>query len=244
MPMVAFMSADNDADAKATVKSGASRGTAASAPAMPRRLLEGYRRFRRDTFPTQRSLLETLAQGQSPRIMIIACADSRVDPATIFQALPGELFIIRNVANLVPPFEEEGTFHGTSAALEFAVTGLEVSDIVVLGHARCGGIAACLAAGEGGLEGRFVGPWVALAAKGREEVVQALPNASPEERQRALELAAIRHSLDHLMTFDFVRDQCRSNHLTLHGAWFSIASGELHWLDRTSGRFAPVPVED
>lgn len=204
------------------------------------RLWEGYRRFRRGRYAREAQRFRELATGQAPKVMIIACADSRAAPSTIFSAAPGELFVVRNVANLVPPYAETDGHHGTSAAIEFAVTGLKVEHIVVMGHANCGGIAACLAHGEAESVGRFIGPWVSIANEAREEVLTALSDAMPQERQAALERVAIQHSLLALEGFPFVREAVARGRLKLHGAWFSIADGALHWLDRDSGAFFPV----
>jgi carbonic anhydrase len=168
--------------------------------------------------------------------MIVACADSRVDPATIFSAAPGELFVVRNVAALVPPYEEQGAYHGTSAALEFAVTVLGVASIVVLGHGLCGGVAAALAAAERKPAGRFIGPWVELLAGVREELLRDAPVQDPAERQQTMEQMAIEHSLQNLMSFPFVAERMAQGSLALEGAWFSIAQGELRWLDQDTGR--------
>ena len=208
---------------------------------IPDDLRDGYRRFRAGRYVREAARYWALAAGQRPRTMVIGCADSRVDPATIFAAGPGELFVVRNVAALVPPCEQGGTFHGTSAAIEFAVSVLAVSTIVVLGHGMCGGVAAALAAAERRLDGRFIQPWVELLAGVRDEVVAARPDAGPADRQKALEERAVRHSLDNLMGFPFVAAAVASGALTLHGAWFSIADGELRWLDADTGAFVAVP---
>lgn len=215
---------------------------------IPEQLLSGYRRFRVTRYPEQAALLDELIDGQSPSIMIIACADSRVDPATIFGAGPGQLFVVRNVANLVPPLDRSEGFHGTSAAIEFAVKGLQVRDIVIMGHAHCGGIAACLAAADDGAghglparpAGEFISPWVEIAAPAREAVLAA-GESDPEQRQRALEYASIGLSLNNLRSFPFVAEAEAAGRLTLHGAWFAIRGGLLHWRDPRSGSFTPVP---
>lgn len=205
-------------------------------------LWSGYRDFRAERYSQQRALFSRLARGQDPAIMVIACADSRADPAMIFSAAPGELFIVRNVANLVPPYEEEGQFHGTAAALEFAVEGLGVSEIVVMGHASCGGIDACLGVAAGKPTGRFIGPWVSLLDDLRTQVLAKHPNGSPDEIRLAMEQAAIGKSLSNIETYPFAKHAIQSGLLTLHGAWFSIATGELNWRDAQNGQFAPVPV--
>lgn len=198
---------------------------------MPPELHEGYQRFRREQYVHQHERYKELAQGQSPATMIVACADSRVDPATIFSAAPGELFVVRNVAALVPPYEETGTYHGTSAALEFAVDGLHVSNIVVMGHAMCGGVAAALAIADKRPVGRFIAPWVNLLAEAREQVLIQTEDSHPALRQQAMERMAILASLNNMLTFPFLAKAVDEGRLSIHGAWFSIASGELHWLD-------------
>ena len=178
--------------------------------------------------------------------MVIGCADSRVDPTRIFDSAPGEIFVMRNVANLVPPYEADGATHGSSAAVEFAVTQLEVDHIVVMGHARCGGITASLTgkfddAAEG--HGAFIGRWMAHIAPARDQV-RAAARISPDiDAQQALELAAVRLSLDNLMTFPFVADRVASGRLRLQGTHFDIADGILRVLDPVSGRFEPVPFD-
>ena len=207
---------------------------------LPSEILAGYRRFRAERYAREVEKYRALAEGQRPRTLVIGCADSRVDPATIFSAGPGELFVVRNVAALVPPEEEVGTYHGTSAALEFAVTVLEVSNIVVLGHAACGGIEAALRAADEPPVGRFVGPWVEQLAQARTKVL-AREDIKPEERQRALEHAAVIQSLENLMSFPFVAEAVAAGKLLLNGAWFSIAEGRLLMLDDATGAFEPVP---
>jgi carbonic anhydrase len=207
---------------------------------IPEQLRSGYTQFRQERFSLESERYRQLARGQKPRTMIIGCADSRVDPATIFSAGPGELFVVRNVAALVPPYEENGAYHGTSAAIEFAVTGLGVSNIVVLGHGLCGGVAAALSAAEQRPVGRFIGPWVELLAEARAEVLERTSSGQPELRQKALERMAIVHSLKNLMRFPFVADAVAEGRLALGGGWFSIAEGALEWFDDKSGVFEPV----
>jgi carbonic anhydrase len=207
---------------------------------MPVDLRDGYRRFRDFRLEQEAERYRSLAQEQKPSTMVIGCADSRVDPSTIFGAAPGELFVVRNIAALVPPFEETGTYHGTSAAIEFAVTALKVDNIVVLGHGMCGGIAASLAVAESRPVGRFVKPWVELIGALRDELVDRIPASQPEQRQRALERMAIQQSIENLQTFPFVAEAVDGGSLELHGAWFSIADAELQWLDWDSGVFEPI----
>ena len=204
-------------------------------------LLDGYRRFRSDGWSRQRDRWTRLAEGQSPKVMVIACSDSRVDPATIFDTSPGEMFVVRNVANLVPPFEVGGGRHGVSAALEFAVTQLEVPEILVMGHGQCGGVHAALSRrfenappGAGG----FIAHWIDLLDDARDEVIRRFGGG--DAAIRALEEETVRVSLRNLRTFPPVLDRERAGTLKLHGAYFAIADGTLHLLDETSGEFGPA----
>lgn len=208
------------------------------------RLIEGYRRFRHDRYADEVEEWRKLAEGQRPRTMIVACSDSRVDPATIFSAGPGELFVVRNVANLVPPFSDDMLHHGTSAALEFAVSALEVQQIVVMGHGECGGIRACLEGAQGGPVSYFIGPWVEIAAPARDEILRTENWTTDHDMRRTLERAAILLSLENLRTFPFVREAIRERRLRLDGAWFSIGEGELYWLDSETHEFRRVPADD
>ena len=209
-----------------------------------RALLEGYGRFRENGWTRERERWTSLAEGQSPRVMMIACSDSRVDPAQIFDTSPGEIFVVRNVANLVPPCEARaGGRHGVSAALEFAVTQLEVSDIVVIGHESCGGCAAALTGqfdrAEQG-EGHFIADWIQLLDEARTRVRSDCGGTLDPEAFRAMELAGVRSSLANLRTFPWVADREADGRLTLHGAYFSIVEGVLHLLDESSGEFRPA----
>ena len=209
-------------------------------------LLDGYRRFRAGPYVEQRQRYDALAnKGQAPKVMVIACADSRVDPTRVFDATPGQMFVLRNVAALVPPYEPGGGQHGASAAIEYAVTQLEVDHILVFGHAQCGGIQASLdgrfdAAPEG--RGGFIGAWMSMIAAERDRV-RAAAAAHPDlNAQEMLELAAIRVSLDHLLSFPFVADRVAAGTLGLQGAHFGIADGGLRVLDRATDQFVPVAI--
>lgn len=206
-------------------------------------LLTGYRRFRGGTWQGERQRFVALGEGQDPGVMIIACADSRVDPATIFDTVPGQTFVVRNVANLVPPYERGGGLHGVSAALEYAVSVLKVRYVVVMGHGGCGGIRAAIAAARGEHVGEFVGPWVSIAAGTRDRVMAEHPDCPDTELVARLEREMIATSLDNLMTFPFVREAVKAGQLNLEAGWFAIASGELHWRDRDTGTFSPVSHE-
>lgn len=202
-------------------------------------LLDGYRRFRSGAYADQKARFDDLAsQGQSPPVMVISCCDSRVDPATIFDTVPGQVFALRNVANLVPPFEQGGGLHGASAAIEFGVLGLGVKQIVVLGHGQCGGIRAALADGTTDeSNSSFVDKWMGIVRDARNAVLAA----TPEDPQRALELEAIRVSLANLRTFPFVAERERTGEIKLRGAYFAIHDGLLHILDEESGTFHVAP---
>lgn len=206
-------------------------------------LILGYRRFQHNGWASQRSRWAELAEGQSPNIMVIACSDSRVDPSTIFDASPGQMFVVRNVANLVPPFELGGGRHGVSAALEFAVTQLEVSEILVMGHGACGGCSAALSQnfkhakpGEGG----FISRWIEMLDEARETVVQKHGPGLTAGAIRAMEHEAVKVSLANLRTFPCIQERETAGSLALHGAWFAIDEGELYVFDTGSGEFHPA----
>ena len=204
-------------------------------------LVSGYQTFLREQYPREAEIYKSLAEGgQSPRTMIVACCDSRVDPSRIFSAKPGELFIVRNVANLVPPFEPLGEYHGTSAAIEFAVTALEVKNILILGHARCGGVHGFIRGQVQPQATSFIGKWISLLKPAWGEVVQNGGRMDEAERQRALELTSIRFSLDNLGTFPFVKERLERGDISLHGGFFDIATGGLQAMDPQTGEFEPV----
>lgn len=203
-----------------------------------RALLRGYHRFRNERYEAERRRWERLATGQSPPIMIIGCCDSRVDPATIFDIEPGQAFILRNVANLVPPFEQGGGLHGVSSSLEFAVLKLNVRHIVVMGHGACGGIAAALG-GHGEPDRIFIDKWIALL----DPAVERVRSQHAEDPQRALEFEGVKTSLANLRTFPFIAEREKAGELVLHGCHFAIAEGRLRELDEASGRFSEVEEE-
>ncbi len=205
-------------------------------------LIDGYRRFRSTGWSAQRDRWAQLAEGQSPKVMIIACSDSRVDPAQIFDARPGEMFVVRNVANLVPPYERDGSYHGVSAALEFAVTQLQVEEVIVMGHGYCGGCAAALtgqfdAAAHG--EGHFIAHWIDMLTPARDRVRAEHPELG-RPAFRAMEHEGVRISLGNLRTFPWVAEREAAGTLKLHGAFFAISDGILHLLDEASGEFRPA----
>jgi len=200
-----------------------------------KRLLEGYQRFRAETWPVGRKRYETLAQrGQKPETLVIGCVDSRVDPQTVFGAGPGELLVVRNVANLVPPYQPDSRYHGTSAALEFAVKVLGVRNIVVLGHARCGGVAALLE-GAPRHAADFINSWMSIA----EPALWPIPPDFGQGGMHAhFEREVVRLSVKNLMTFPWITSRVTSGALSLHGCRFDIATGQLTVM--TDDAFVPV----
>jgi len=205
-------------------------------------LIEGYRRFRASNWQHERERWAELAESQSPQVMILACADSRSDPAVIFDARPGEMFVARNIAALAPPYETSSGFHGVSAALEFAVTQLEVGEILVMGHGKCGGCAAALTGAFDDVppgEGHFIGDWVRMLSSARDEV-----RARHSELDRPafldMEYEAVKVSLANLRTFPWIAEREQAGRLKLHGAHFSISEGRLYILDEAEDKFRPV----
>ena len=205
-------------------------------------LVDGYRRFRSNEWKSERERWAELAEGQSPKVMVLACSDSRVEPAIIFDARPGEMFVVRNVAALSPPYETTPGHHGVSAALEFAVTQLEVEEVIVLGHGSCGGCAASLTGQFDGAShgaGHFIASWVSLLDEARNSVLFKHDELD-QEAFTEMELRAVRVSLANLRTFPFVAEREKAGKLTLHGCHFSIADGKLYVLDEAEGVFRPA----
>lgn len=205
----------------------------------PERLLNGYRNFMNGRYTAERERYRTLAEaGQEPHTLVVACCDSRAAPETIFDCGPGELFVVRNVANMVPPYEPDGQYHATSAAIEFAVQALKIVNIVIIGHGRCGGIKAALdPAMEPLSPGDFIGKWMGLVRPAADQI-QSNDLMTQSERQTALERVSIRNSLGNLRTFPYVRALEEQGKLQLHGAWFDISTGELWVMDSNTGDFA------
>ncbi|WP_339708936.1 carbonic anhydrase [uncultured Sphingosinicella sp.] len=206
-------------------------------------LIDGYRRFRGGAYLAQKARYDALRSSQSPKTMIISCSDSRVDPAMIFDVGPGEIFTVRNIANLVPPFEIGGGRHGVSAALEFAVTQLEVENVVVMGHGGCGGVQAALTskfkgapAGAGG----FIAHWIDLLDEARDRILHDHGGRMDRDVEHALELEAVKVSLKNLRTFPCIPEREATGKLKLIGAYFAIRDGVLHVLDEAAGTFAPA----
>jgi carbonic anhydrase len=205
----------------------------------PPHLIEGYRSFRSARLPREQDRYRELAEiGQSPEVMVIGCCDSRVSPEVIFDARPGELFVVRNVANLVPPYAPDGAYHGVSAALEFAVAALKVKHIVVLGHAHCGGIKAFAEDAEPLSPGDFIGKWMSLIAPAAAKLGSR--GAAAADYLGRLERASVVNSLDNLMTFPRLAQSIERGHVAVHGAYFGVATGELSVLNRATGEFVRV----
>ncbi len=211
---------------------------------IPQALARGYREFRAGRFTDERQrYLELSEKGQSPESLIIACCDSRAAPEIIFNARPGEIFVVRNVANIVPPYKPDGEYHSTSAALEFAVQSLKVKHVVVLGHGRCGGVKAALDPSVEPLSpGDFIGKWMELLSPAA-DALTGNEWMTATERQTALERISIRHSLENLRTFPCVSILEGRGRLSLHGMWFDIATGELWALNPETGDFSCMPEE-
>ncbi len=205
-------------------------------------MIDGYRNFRATEWQEERTRWQQLAEGQSPQVMVISCSDSRVDPAQILDVAPGEIFVVRNVAALVPPFETTPGRHGVSAAVEFAVQFLKVREIVVMGHGLCGGCQAALTQDLHGNEigeGGFVAHWVDMLDEAREPIA-AKYGTTGREAELAMELEAVKVSLTNLMTFPYVSEKVTSGELALRGAHFAISDGILRLLDRDSDEFSPA----
>jgi carbonic anhydrase len=205
-------------------------------------LIEGYRAFRSGTYRQNEERYRALAaRTQKPKALIIACCDSRTDPAMVLSADPGELFVIRNVANLVPPYEPDTHYHGTSAALEFGITGLGIADLIVMGHARCGGIEALYESDRGNPpKGEFISGWMSLARSVADETRKTHAHLDRDQVLREMEKRAVVASLERLRTFPFVPEREADGRVRLHGWFYGIGSGILSIHDKTSGRFIDV----
>jgi carbonic anhydrase len=216
-------------------------------PLLPDRLVSGYEAFLGGRFAYEQERFHHLAEaGQSPRIMLIGCCDSRVSPEVIFDARPGELFVVRNIANIVPPYGPSDGLHGTSAALEFGVMGLGVEHIVLMGHANCGGVRAFArneaSAGQVPLSpGDFIGKWISLLGPAAARI--SPDNISSDDYVEHLALASIIEGLNNLRSFPWILEREQQAKLSLHGAFFGIAKGTLFAFDEATGRFEPVAAE-
>lgn len=200
-------------------------------------LRAGHARYKSYRLPDYRPLFRKLAdRGQNPRALVIACSDSRVDPSLLFDQDPGDLFVVRNVANVVPPYEPGAGYHGTSAALEFAVKGLEIADILVMGHAHCGGVQALMDMTDGAPNvGEFIGPWMSIAQPAAESAKNELDNH--RSRNVRTEQAVVRLSLDNLRSFPWVTERLKNGSLALHGFYFDVKDGSVLWLNPETDLF-------
>lgn len=208
----------------------------------PDHLADRYRRFKLRHFIPHQEDYELLAShGQNPEVMVVSCCDSRVEPEAVFSAMPGELFVVRNVANLVPPYETDGKYHGVSAALEFAVLNLRVRHIVVMGHSSCGGVRACVEHdATQQTEAEFIANWMSMLDSARDRVLASGPAKPLGELRRELELEGVKVSLDNLRTFPCVQQLEGKGRLALHGAYFDISSGQLSVLNEATNTFVPL----
>lgn len=201
------------------------------------KFIHGFRRFQDDYFSEDRELFNRLKQGQRPKAVLIGCSDSRVDPSMMVRSEPGDLFIVRNVANLVPPCEHDHSYHGVSAALEYAVCHLEVEHIIVLGHSRCGGIRSLLEGIPPEKNGEYISKWVSIAERAKQQVLDTFADAPPEQQAKACEHASILVSLENLLTFPWISERVEADRLDLHGWYFDIESGNLYSYQPSSGKF-------
>lgn len=211
----------------------------------PKILADGYRLWRDDRLPHERGRLAQLAAlGQAPQALVIGCCDSRVSPETIFSSGPGELFVLRNVANVVPPFRPDGKHHGTSAAIEFAIAGLAIPHIVVMGHSQCGGIRAYLNSGDDSTRGDFIGPWMDLVGGAKEDALERDPKLTGRALETAVEEAAIRLSIRNLRTFPEIKRREAEELVTISGLHLNISNGDLRVLDEATGNFSDLVEAD
>ncbi len=201
------------------------------------KFLNGMENFQQRHFGENAELASTLVDGQKPQALLIGCCDSRVDPAVLLNCDLGELFILRNIANLVPPYLKNDDYHGVSSSLEYAVCHLEVSDIIVLGHSECGGIAALMESASSGDTGEFIGKWVNIAASARDKVLRELPDEQAQKQARAWEKEAILVSLRNLMTFPWVKEKVATGQLSLHGWYYNLSNGQLRYYNQLTGEY-------
>lgn len=203
------------------------------------KFVRGFSRFQQQYFNEQQTLYESLRAGQRPTTLVIGCCDSRVDPMLLTGSAPGDMFVVRNIANLVPPCTPDAP-PGVSSAIEFAVCNLEVERVIVLGHARCGGIRALLAPQQVASETNFVGRWMSIAAPVRERVMRDLVHKTPDEQHKACEMTNVLHSLDNLLTYPWLKRRADAGNLKLHGWYFDIETGALLAYSPRQQEFLPL----
>ncbi|MGE0153561.1 MAG: carbonic anhydrase [Reyranellaceae bacterium] len=211
------------------------------------RLLDGFATFRTQYYPRHRELYDRLArEGQSPKVLIIGCADARVDPAILTQTQPGDLFVVRNVGAIVPPSQRDHQFHGTSSAIEFAVRGLQVEHVVILGHALCGGLRALYEGDDSPLSDYdFLFNWVRIAQPAKDAVLKAMPKGAPEDRvRRAIEQGSVVNTVANLMTFDWIVERVKQGSLAIHGWYFDMTKAQLFAFDPRTCVFNKVDIGD
>lgn len=214
------------------------------------KFLDGFRKFQSRYFCDDAGLFAELKNGQQPKVLIIGCCDSRVDPGLLTGSAPGDIFVIRNVANLVPPYESDLNFHGVSAGIEFAVKSLEVSHVIILGHSNCGGIKFLLQDKKEDDSGEFLEHWMSIASRAKEHVLEEAAGQHPDGVQCACEKASILISLRNLLSFPFVRHRVEAGRLQLHGWYFDLSHGELlgyspesqNFVHLVQSQFSPRPV--
>lgn len=208
------------------------------------KLVKGFRQFQAEYFKKDKKLYTRLIKnGQSPEALVIACSDSRNDPALLMSSEPGDIFVVRNVAAIVPPYGPDENYHGTSAAIEFAVKGLKVRDIIILGHANCGGVRELASGAACAQKFEFLSRWIEIGATARDAVEKGLADASPEIRLRALEQAVILTSLNNLMSFPWIRTAVEAGEMRLHGWYFDMLNGKMLSYDFDQGYFIETPPE-
>ncbi len=206
-------------------------------------LVAGFKRFHTNYFEGESELFDELKEGQSPKTLVVSCSDSRVDPAILTDSAPGDLFVVRNVANLVPPYQPDSAYHGVSAALEYAVCHLNVAHILILGHSQCGGIGGLMECSCADELGEFIGHWVDIARPAKEKVLEELANKPKELQARACEQASILLSIDNLLTFPFVKQRVEAGNLSLHGWYFDLQEGALHRYNPSAAEFEAVHTQ-
>jgi carbonic anhydrase len=204
------------------------------------KFLAGITNFQQQHFGENPELASSLASGQKPQALLIGCCDSRVDPALLTDSAPGDLFILRNIANLVPPYQKNDDYHGVSSTIEYAVCTLEVSDIIILGHSNCGGIKTLMESSPDEPTGEFIGNWVSIAAEARDKVLSKMPDAPPEKKNLACEKEAILVSLKNLMSFPWVSERVAKGKLSLHGWHYDITDGHLQYYNQLTGEYATL----
>jgi len=203
-------------------------------------LIEGYKQFRVKYFENTKAFDDLVQHGQKPKVLVIACCDSRVDPAIVTNCNPGELFVVRNVANLVPPFDGNPRHHGTSAALEFGVLGLGVSDIIVFGHSYCGGVRVLMEAQKNKSTSDFIAAWMDIAKPAKQRVLRQHPKCSLDEQAHYCEKESLLISLNNLKTFPWIYERILTNKLFLHAWYFNLDTGMIETYQSSSDQFVPL----